>query len=315
LVKSEKKLMKNNLLILSNSNTCPHNNINLSEKEKKYIEKRYHCLNIKDFAYKFSEYYNILSDEIMNFSIGNDCNKIKEYKDSDSNSEKLNKEKSISSDSMKEILETYMNTIKKIIENDNIFFTDLDENSNIKKEELLNKILDYILKTICGQISFEKPLPLDDVFKIRCNALKNIVKPEILDIPSEIIDNNYMLKLKEIINIIDELRTPREIIKQFGLFIESINSLYKFFLNANFVEPDDLLNFIIYCILFSTPSRIVFKTNFSKFFLGEDEMIGNLGISVAQIESAISFIINLRANQIGISQQEFNDICSKINFS
>ena len=315
LVKSEKKLMKNNLLILSNSNTCPHNNINVSEKEKKYIEKKYHCLNIKDFAHKFSEYYNILSDEIMNFSIGNDCNKIKEYKENDSNNEKLSKEKSISSDSMKEILETYMNTIKKIIENDNIFFTDSDENSNIKKEELLNKILDYILKTICGQISSEKPLPLDDVFKIRCNALKNIVKPENLDIPSEIIDNNYMLKLKEIINIIDELRTPREIIKQFGLFIESINSLYKFFLNADFVEPDDLLNFIIYCILFSTPNRIVFKTNFSKFFLGEDEMIGNLGISVAQIESAISFIINLRANQIGISQQEFNDICSKINFS
>ena len=49
--------------------------------------------------------------------------------------------------------------------------------------------------------------------------------------------------------------------------------------------------------------------------MGEDELIGNSGISVAQIESAITFIIKLRANQIGISQEEFNNICSKIKFS
>ena len=68
---------------------------------------------------------------------------------------------------MKEILETYINTIKKIIENDNIIFTDLDENPYIKKEDVINIILNYILKSICGRISSEKPLPLDDVFKIQ----------------------------------------------------------------------------------------------------------------------------------------------------
>ena len=317
LIKSEKKLINNNLYIMSNSNSCPHNDLNLSKEEKKHIEKIFHCSNIKEFAQKFSEYYNILSDEIMNLSIGNEYNKIKECKENNGNNinEKLTKEKSISSDSMKEILETYINTIKKIIENDNIIFTDLDENPYIKKEDVINIILNYILKSICGRISSEKPLPLDDVFKIRCNALKNIIKPENLDIPKELIDNNYMLKIKKIINIIDELRTPGEIIKQFGLFIESINSLYKFFLNIDVVEPDDLLNIIIYCILFSAPERIIFKTNFCKFFLGEDELIENSGISVAQIESAITFIIKLRANQIGISQEEFNNICSKIKFS
>ena len=108
---------------MSNSNSCPHNDLNLSKEEKKHIEKIYHCANIKEFAQKFSEYYNILSDEIMNLSIGNEYNKIKECKENDNNTkEKLSKEKSISSDSMKEILETYINTIKKIIENDNIIF-------------------------------------------------------------------------------------------------------------------------------------------------------------------------------------------------
>ena len=319
LIKSEKKTMNNNLLIMSNSNICPHNNLNLSKNEKKLIEKRYHCNNIKEYAEIFSEYHKILSEEIMNYSLGHDFYKTKVKKVHDIIKDDIDietKEKNmISSDSIKEILETYINTIKNIIEEDNLIFLDYNEYSENEKEEIINIIWNYILKSICEPISSEMPLLVDDAFKIRCITLRNIVKPENLDIPKEIIVNNYIMKIGENLKIIDELRAPNEIFKQFGIFIESINSLFKFFLNIRSVEPDELLNIIIYIILISAPERIIFKTNFCKFFLGEDELIGNIGISVAQIESALMFINKLDANQIGISQQEFNNICSKVKIN
>ena len=124
-----------------------------------------------------------------------------------------------------------------------------------------------------------------------------------------------MMKINHNLKIIDELRTPGEIFNQFGIFIESINSLFKFFMNIGSVEPDELLNTIIYFVIYSNPERIIFKTNFCKFFLSENELIGNLGINIIQIESSLVFINKLEASQLGISQQEFNNICSKVNFS
>ena len=125
------------------------------------------------------------------------------------------------------------------------------------------------------------------------------------------LDNNYRMKINEKLKLIDELRTPAEIFNQFSLFIESINLLFKFFLNIGVVEPDELLNSIIYFILFYTPQRFIFKTNFCKFFLGKNELMGNIGINITQIESSLVFINKLQPTQMGISDQEFNNICSK----
>ena len=86
-------------------------------------------------------------------------------------------------------------------------------------------------------------------------------------------------------------------------------------MNKGNVEPDELIQIMIYLLISSTPERIIFKTNFCKFFLGENELKDNVGINITQIEGCIMFINKLEANQIGLSQQEFNNYCSKINFS
>ena len=269
-----------------------------------------------------SEYHKIVSDEIMNFSLGNEYYQLKDYKNKSNEKNIINNDddiqlnennKIIASNSIKEILDTYMNYIKEILESDTEIISVFDFFSNNKKDEILNTIWNYILKSICDPISSEEPLFLDNIFKVRCSTLQKIVKPKNLNIPEEILDKKYIKKINENLKLIDELRTPAEIFNQFGLFIESINLLYKFFLKNIKVETDDLLNAIIYVILFYTPQRIIFKTNFCKFFLGNDELMGNIGINIAQIESSLAFINKLESNQIGISQQEFNDICSSIN--
>ena len=317
LIKTEKKLIDNNLLLMSVLDTCPHKKKILSEKEIKYIEKKYHCNNIEEFAFKFGEYHKIISEEIMNFSLGSDYYSSKDYKE-DKNIKIKNKfidENSILTYSIKEILEVYMNIIKHNIENDNYIFSKDLINDKIIENKIINIIWNYILKSVCDPISIAKPLFLDNIFKVRCQTLQNIVKPENLRIPQEIFEKNLMMKINHNLKIIDELRTPGEIFNQFGIFIESINSLFKFFMNIGSVEPDELLNTIIYFVIYSNPERIIFKTNFCKFFLSENELIGNLGINIIQIESSLVFINKLEASQLGISQQEFNNICSKVNFS
>ena len=204
-----------------------------------------------------------------------------------------------------------MSAIKNKIEKKEIITSDNNDNPEILQNEIIDIIWNFILKSLFDNITLEEHLILDNISKVRCKDLQKILKPKNLDIPEEIIDKNFIIKIKEHLKRIEQIRTPGEILKQFAQFIESINSLYKFFLNLEMVEPDELLNTIIYFILISAPENITFKTNFCKFFLDEEELVGNVGISVAQIESSLIFINKLKASQIGISQKEFDDIFSK----
>lgn len=318
LIKSEKKLIDNNLFLMSLLDNCPHNKKMISGEKIKYNERKYHCNNIEDFAKKFGEYHEIISEKIMNNSSGLESYKSKELKDKIKlkAKNKLIDENIISTYSIKKILEAYMNIIKKKIENNNYFLSkDSKEDKKIIENKIINIIWNYILKLVCDSISKTEPLFFDNIFKIRCMTLQKIIKPENLKIPKEIFEKNFIMKISENLKIIDELRTPGEIIKQFGIFIESINSLFKFFMNIVSVEPDELLNTIICFIIYSNPERLIFKTNFCKFFLNENELIGNLGINIIQIESSLVFINKLEAKQIGISQQEFNKICSQVDFN
>ena len=313
------KLVDNNILILSNTKNCIHNKNNISGNLRKYkynfLLKKYHCSSIKEFAKKFSEFYNVISEEILEYSMGSEFYESKESmritynfrKKSKKMTEKISGENMIITYSIKNILENYMNNIKKKLKYEN---TDKQN-----KEKMINIIWNYILKSLYNPILINQPSFLDTAFKVRCLTLKNIVKPENLKIPKEIFDNNFFMKIINNIKIIDELRTPGEIFERFGIFIKDVNTLFKFFMNKGNVEPDELIQIIIYLLISSTPERIIFKTNFCKFFLGENELKDNVGINITQIEGCIMFINKLEANQIGLSQQEFNNYCSKINFS
>ena len=318
LIKSEKKLIDNNLLLMSLSDSCPHKKKMVSGEIIKFNERKYHCNNIEDFAKKFGEYHEIISEKIMNISLSSESYKSNKSEDKKNLKikNKLIDDNSILTYSIKEILEAYMSLIKKKIENNNFIFSkDSKDDKKTIENKIINIIWNYILKSVCDPINIAKPLFFDNIFKVRCLTLQKIVKPENLKIPKEIFEKNFVIKISENLKIIDELRTPGEIFKQFGIFIESINSLFKFFMNMGSVEPDELLNTIIYFIIFSNPERLIFKTNFCKFFLSENELIGNLGINIIQIESSLVFINKLEAKQIGISQQEFNNICSQVNFN
>ena len=138
-----------------------------------------------------------------------------------------------------------------------------------------------------------------------CTKLK-FVEPKNLKIPKEIVNDEILNKIKNHIKRIDELRTPGEMIEEFGIVVQLINLLYIFFLNQVNTEAGDLLPIIIYCIISACPKRMKFNINFSKFFLNEKELLGGIGYNITQAESSINFIEKLKAEQIGLSQEEFN---------
>ena len=327
------------ILIISKQKFCPHSNIQPNIFSNKMYIKKFHCKNVKDFAEKFCKFHDFISEEIINYSMGTDFYNSKQNLFCDLN-DSLNNENIVKTDSPKKILETYMSLISREMKGNIIFnsyqkngfeiLTSEEEQEELKnnnpeealklkkekedREKVINIIWNYILKSLCNKIYESKSLFVDQIFNLKCVSLSSFVQPSNLNIPKEIINKDIFDKVQSHIKKIDEQRTPGSMLGEFGIVVNLINLLYKFFLNQENTEAGDLLPIIIYSIISVKPERILFNINFSKFFLSEVDLLGAIGYNITQAESAINFIKNLEAKQIGISQDEFNIKCSSVKF-
>ena len=333
---NEKKV-KDDSLIICKQKYCPHPKI--QSNFNRINEKRFHCKNVKEFADYFSNFYYVISQEIINYSFGSDFYNSKEsFLGFFNNDNTLNNENIIITESPKKILETYMKLISREM-NENIIFNSQtrddgfeiiekeDEEQNKTQEEILKLkkekenrekvisiIWNYILKSLCNKIYESESLFVDQGFNLRCMSLSSFVKPKNLNINEEIIDETILSKIKNHIKRIDELRTPGGMIEEFGIVVQLINLLYKFFLNQEQTEAGELLPVIIYCIITVKPKRIIFNINFSKFFFSEKELLGVIGYNMTQAESSIKFIKEIDGKQLGMTQEEFNKYCANVTF-
>ena len=326
------KPIGNNSLVICYQDNCPHSNMT---NIKNIYKKKYHCNNVKEFANKFASLHDFICDEIINYSLGEDFNNSVNSKVSLYNLiNKDNKDRIINQNifvsySSKVILQNYMDFIKNEINNNNILNLyekndfeiiplkqkKLDELISKKekenKEKVINIIWNYILKYLRNKMDETKSV-IDKSFNLKCFTLNGFIKPKHLNIPQEIINENILNIIKSHIERIDELRMPGNIIEEFGKVFHLNNLLFKFFLNNEKPDAGDLVPLNIYCIIIAKPKRIIFNVNFIKYFLNENELLGGFGYNIIQAESSINFIKNLQANQIGITQEEFNSLSSSI---
>jgi hypothetical protein len=320
--------------VISNTKYCPHRQLVPEDYQKQ--DKRgnlvpYHCQKIKDFAYKFSVFHKIISEEITlsNYFFGplekqttNTGNNNNNIKKSD-----LNENIIIITKSPKDILDIYMTFVSNKIDKHPIFkinksniydnenLTKLKKKQEKNKQKVIKIIWNYILKSLCIKIYESIPLEVDNAFKVKCLSFNSIIKPNNVGISKELTDENILNKIKYHLIRMDSKRTPDGMNEEFGLAVNLISSLYKFYLNENNIEAGDLLPFIIYSFISITPDRIIFNVNFSKYFLNQSELYGNIGYNMAQAESAINYIIKLDNKKIGINLQEFNNTLSHIKFN
>ena len=169
-------------------------------------------------------------------------------------------------------------------------------------------IWNYILKALCIKICEDKQHHRDITFNETCKKLRWINHSH-LDIPDEVFNSQLFKKTLFHIKKMENLRTPGGMLYEFGLGVQLINSLFIFMLNQKQAEAGDLLPLIIYAIICSKPNKMIFNIEFIKFFMNQNQLLGNVGYNLIQAESSISFILTLTAKHLKMDEQEFKDRC------
>ena len=150
----------------------------------------------------------------------------------------------------------------------------------------------------------------DKFFRTICKKL-SWIQPENLDISKEVFNSTLFKKAEFHIKKMDNLRTPGGMLDQFGLGVQLINSMFVFMMNQQHAEAGDLLPLIIYGIINSKPKRMIFNIKFIKYFMSENQLLGNIGYNLIQAESSTNYIQNLRGKQLKMDEQEFDKRCEE----
>jgi hypothetical protein len=254
-----------------------------------------HCKNINQFCLHFAEYYINICQDIINTQKHTDT-------ESSSNNLAFVPKMKYRQNSSKEVVELYMKNLSEIMNESPIF------NNEEERKKALQIIWNYILKNLCIKICENDMNEKDKIFRTTCKKL-GWLKPENLQIPKEVFSSTLFKKAEYHIKKMDNLRTPGGMLDQFGLGVQLINSMFVFMMNEKHAEAGDLLPLIIYSIINSKPKRMIFNIKFIKYFMSENQLLGNIGYNLIQAESSMNFIQNLNGKQLKMDEQEFNKKC------
>ena len=284
-------------------------------KEIKFF-KNCHCKNINQFCLHFADYFSEIFQDILDISKQNgdenkNSNSFKEQIPRTLKKKQTNREAFITfkESSPKEIVEKYMKYLNNAIQESPIFKSGINEKKNeTDKQKALHIIWNYILKTLCIKIVENELSEKDKSFRKICKKL-SWIKPDNLEIPISVYDENLFKKAENHIKKMDYLRTPGGMLNQFGLGVQLINSMFVFMLNQKQAEAGDLLPLIIYGIIRARPKRMVFNVKFIKYFMSQNQLLGNVGYNLIQAESSMNFIQSMTGKQVKMDEQEFQDKC------
>ena len=293
------------------------------------------CYSISNFIQRFIDYYKLIYEELKQFSLDIDFNNV--ITPQTNNSEPL---AGVIETRAKQVLNEYMELVANALDESGIFdppqVKRSTEGSSFFRETIseeristINKneeeikdipseckqsgkkaIYNFILKDICVKLSHQKAIKEDIVFHSKCISL-SWIEPENLDISNEIVDESIFEKIIYHINRMDKIRTPEDILNEFGLAVQLINSLY-IFMSDRPAEANDLLPVIIYLIIKARPKRMIFNLKYISFFFDDSNLKGALGYNLIQAKSAVKFINQLGPKETKLSEQEFKKKCSEV---
>ena len=299
-------------LIISEISKCPHSQLKeeLFEKIKNSGQlNQFHLYSIKSIAYKFSSFYKLISEEIENYFINLITNNISALNKSSSSSEINNNVMFLNSS--KEALDICTSQINEIVQKEKIFQAFQKKED---KDKIIKNILDYILKSLGIQIFNKKPSVMDNDFQQKCAILNSFVEPKNFNIPSQFEGKDVFKDIINHFNKISEKTIPSEIYSEYGKAINLISLLYLFYFNKQQNDSDEIRNIIIYCLILTMPKRMIFNIYFCQFFMMENDYKQNEAYTLTQIESVVNLIIKINSKFLKMTDEEFNEKCSKYNF-
>ena len=320
-------------LIIQKESYTPNKTDKSKKKEKEdNPPKNYYffCSNINFFIEKFTEYYDLIYEELKQIKFDKIIKKNPNPTPSEIASNPETKSKFV--------IDQYMNYLATALDESKIFeptkrnqedgaffretineresiITQNYENEQPKdipfecKEKARHSILNYILKTLCVKL-YDEPILKEDIdFNQRCISL-SWIKPEHLLISPEIYDDSIFEKIIENIKKIDNLRTPEEMVNQLGLAVQLINSLFIFMLNKDDSDADSFAAILIFVIIMARPKRMIFNIKFIEFFFDESNKKGKLYYNITQAKTSIQFIMRCKGKDFNLKEEEFQLKCS-----
>ena len=299
--KIKKRVRKkiNIAIAIIDSENCNHKNLELKDKkesnELNNIKQKneiipYHAYTIKDFILKFSEHP--WGKTNLN------TKKPKSFIEEDINSGKRD-------NGIFQTFVQYKSILKKHIKSSkNLLLYNIFPKNESTYTEIANKIEDYIMRQIYIYIYPKEPLDEDKNFYEQTKRL-NWILPEHLDIKKIYI--NQLSNAIYWIQKIDEKKSIREKLFCISNAYNIMNNTIKFSSGKNEnAGQDELTPIFQYIIIKAQPPRLHSNINYIKCFLDEEQLTGELGFLLSQMESATCFIMNMSYESLKITKDEFD---------
>ena len=265
-------------LKINDIKNCEHNS-NSNEKSPNHI------FYIRDFISKFSD----------NITIKSKHNKIGLSNLVNEDIKKGEKKYQID-----KIIRNYMSFVKKQVKSNEKLFGKLRE-EEIK--EILEKIENYILRHIYKYVYPTMQIEGDKNFYKDTRKLEWI-KPENLEIKKLYVNQlkfaeKYIKRLDKAYSVYDKLDCIN------NAYV-TMNNTIKFISGKNEdAGQDELTPLFQYILIKSHPEYLVTNINYLKCFLSDDDLIGQKGFYATQMESAYSFIANIKYTDLKMTKEEF----------
>ena len=266
---------------------CEIKNDKRDKNEKdKFIPVKLHCKSIKDFISKFSEKPWHIPEKI----------KIpKEYVEEDIINGQRN-------NAIYSAFSQYKSIIKNHLKHSKI--NSLSSKTESIYNEIVKRIEDYIMRHIYTYVYPKEEFKSDIEFLNQTKKL-NWITPEHLDIKKIYI--NQLNNAIEWIKKIDEKKSIRDKLYCVSCAHNIINNIIKFSSGKNEeAGQDELTPIFQYIIIKAQPPRIFSNINYIKCFLEDEDLTGQLGFLLSQLESAALFIMNITYKLLKITEDEFN---------
>ena len=270
-------------VIINEIKQCPINNA--SDKPHCHIN------NINDFIELFSEKSRLKLKEMVKMDIGKGLRKYK----------------------LSEIISNYMDIVmKKMKENKDIF-------REFKKEEEIKgfykKIENHIIRKIYKYTFPNINVSSEDDKKIY-ELTQNLewIKPENLDIKKLYV--NQLKFAEKYLKSIDKARSVFDKLDCLQNAYVIMNNTVKFISGKNEnAGQDELTPLFQYILIKSQPKKLCTNINYIRCFLSEADLMGQNGFYLSQMESTKTFLLNLKAKDLKIDENEFQqkiEKCKKI---
>ena len=256
--------------------SCPYNINNNSISDKGHC----HLNNINDFINIFADNYRMKLKEMIKLDISKSERKYK----------------------ISEIIGKYMEfVVKKIKDNKTIF-------GELKDEEIKSfykKIENHIIRKIY-KYTFPKAKLNGDTDILNATRSLEWIQPENLDIKKLYV--NQLKFAEKYINRINDAKSVFDKLDCIQNAYVIMNNTVKFISGKNEnAGQDEFTPLFQYILIKSQPEKLVTNINYIKCFLSDVDLMGQNGFYFSQMESACTFIKNIKSSDLKMEEKEFNE--------